>query len=35
MDRPESTIDGDPRAAEFEQVVKICDSFEAEWRQGH
>jgi eukaryotic-like serine/threonine-protein kinase len=35
MYRPESTIHGDPRAAEFEQVVKVCDSFEAEWRQGH
>ena len=34
MREPEATVDGDPTVAEFEQIVKVCDGFEAQWRRG-
>ncbi len=28
-------FDGDPTTAEFEQIVRVCDGFEAQWRSGY
>jgi len=27
-------VDGNPTVAEFEQIVKVCDGFERQWRRG-
>ena len=34
MRERETAVDGDPTEAEFEQIVKVCDGFEAQWRRG-
>jgi len=30
----EAAVDVDPTMVEFERIVKVCDSFEAQWRRG-